>query len=615
MTSMPASRNARAMIFAPRSCPSRPGFATTTRILRALSAVASIGAQLIGSDTVRRVRTPLAALVAALALAIPASASAAVTISSFKVTPSTTAAGAHPDLTIDTAFALDPTSDDVKSVGVLLPQGLVGDPNAADRCSASAFAADTCPASTKVGTTTADVTATILLVEAPQTVTGDVYNLTPQGGEAARLGVVLRPSFPGAQKVFLQSGVVVGPQTNYGLQTVFDGLPRDSGGIETRVNSMKLVLAGKAAHGTFIQNPTSCREAKSTATVTSYDQASSPKSATSSFTPTACDKLPFAPRVSGSVGGAGQTKRGVSPTLTTVVSTNVGDSTPSRVQVVLPPSIAANLGQVSRQCVAEIFAAGGCPPEARVGSASASSPLLPRPLTGPVIFTSNAATGEPALAVVLGPPVPLTLIGAVQLLPGALTNTFDGIPDLPLTRFELTLDGGGGRNTGQLVNLADICRADTNLALKGELLAHSGKTSSVTGQLEPAGCESITVDAGPGKPKGKLTLRFRKKRGTLTASFRSPTKLKRVRLALPKSMRKPSKRGLRVKGGKGRVRGRTLTITTKKKAVSLRWKGLKPGRSLAKRLKKHPRLVFVARVTDASGKTTKLRLGVRPSVR
>src|SRR6059058_2184402 len=32
MTSIPASRSARAMIFAPRSCPSRPGFATTTRI-------------------------------------------------------------------------------------------------------------------------------------------------------------------------------------------------------------------------------------------------------------------------------------------------------------------------------------------------------------------------------------------------------------------------------------------------------------------------------------------------------------------------------------------------------------------------------------------------------
>src|SRR5215204_5809584 len=38
MTSIPASRRARAMILAPRSCPSKPGLATTTRILRAVAA-------------------------------------------------------------------------------------------------------------------------------------------------------------------------------------------------------------------------------------------------------------------------------------------------------------------------------------------------------------------------------------------------------------------------------------------------------------------------------------------------------------------------------------------------------------------------------------------------
>src|SRR5919202_2295863 len=35
MTSIPASRSARAMIFAPRSWPSSPAFAMTTRIFRA----------------------------------------------------------------------------------------------------------------------------------------------------------------------------------------------------------------------------------------------------------------------------------------------------------------------------------------------------------------------------------------------------------------------------------------------------------------------------------------------------------------------------------------------------------------------------------------------------
>src|SRR5919202_6234165 len=38
MTSMPASRSARAMILAPRSWPSRPGFATTTRIFLLMGA-------------------------------------------------------------------------------------------------------------------------------------------------------------------------------------------------------------------------------------------------------------------------------------------------------------------------------------------------------------------------------------------------------------------------------------------------------------------------------------------------------------------------------------------------------------------------------------------------
>src|SRR3954447_18680398 len=41
---MPASRRARAMIFAPRSCPSSPGLAITTRILWAIGAAVYGGA-------------------------------------------------------------------------------------------------------------------------------------------------------------------------------------------------------------------------------------------------------------------------------------------------------------------------------------------------------------------------------------------------------------------------------------------------------------------------------------------------------------------------------------------------------------------------------------------
>src|SRR5712691_13333086 len=60
MTSMPASRNARAMIFAPRSCPSRPGFAITTRIF--LATPRSLRPFGLALDTDERQR-PLGALV------------------------------------------------------------------------------------------------------------------------------------------------------------------------------------------------------------------------------------------------------------------------------------------------------------------------------------------------------------------------------------------------------------------------------------------------------------------------------------------------------------------------------------------------------------------------
>src|SRR4051794_27324415 len=61
MTSMPASRSARAMILAPRSWPSSPGLATTTRIFRP----SDIARQL----TLRQVNRPLVALLAVAAVA------------------------------------------------------------------------------------------------------------------------------------------------------------------------------------------------------------------------------------------------------------------------------------------------------------------------------------------------------------------------------------------------------------------------------------------------------------------------------------------------------------------------------------------------------------------
>src|SRR3981189_3703015 len=100
--------------------------------------------------TLRRAARALA-LGAVAAATFPAAASAAVSLTSFGVAASSTQAGGHPNLVVDTSLTSNPDTDDIKSLNVVLPQGLVGDPRSAGRCSQSAFLGDPCPADSKRG--------------------------------------------------------------------------------------------------------------------------------------------------------------------------------------------------------------------------------------------------------------------------------------------------------------------------------------------------------------------------------------------------------------------------------------------------------------------------------
>jgi hypothetical protein len=239
-----------------------------------------------------------------------------------------------------------------------------------------------------------------------------------------------------------------------------------------------------------------------------------------------------------------------------------------------------------------------------------------------VILTTDPLNGFPALAVQFGAPVPLTLFGDVVVVAGSVTTTFNGIPDLPLARFELTLDGGS--NTGQILNQLNLCRATTEqLTLRGQLTAHSGRTATASAPLDPVGCESTTANAGPSKPRGSLSLRFRRGLGTVTARFKPAAgapPLRRVRFVVPKTLGASAK-GLRVQAGglrSAKLRGRTLDILIGgggARSISIRWTGIKPGRALARKLKSRPPLTFVARLADRAGAASTLRLTVRPAVR
>jgi hypothetical protein len=74
---------------------------------------------------------PLAAA-ALMTLLLAAPAQAALNVSAFSMTPSTTEAGGHPDLTVSETF--DPPTSDIKQIALHLPAGLTANAHAALFC-------------------------------------------------------------------------------------------------------------------------------------------------------------------------------------------------------------------------------------------------------------------------------------------------------------------------------------------------------------------------------------------------------------------------------------------------------------------------------------------------
>ena len=137
---------------------------------------------------------------------------------------------------------MDFSGGQVKDLTIGLPPGVIGDPNATPLCTVAQLNADSCPANTVVGSVTATATITVVVLPVgPVTVNGTLYNLTPQPGEPARFGIVLRPlSLPAPlppilPNIILQSGVQLRP--DFGLNTVINNIPNTTSGLPTTINS------------------------------------------------------------------------------------------------------------------------------------------------------------------------------------------------------------------------------------------------------------------------------------------------------------------------------------------------------------------------------------------
>ena len=291
-----------------------------------------------------------------LTLFLPAIAQAQFDVPAFSVTPKSLQAGSHPDVTIHAEFT---GSEHVRDLTISLPPGLAGDPTSKPRCAQAAFQADNCPAATRVGTTSVRTVIPPLAI-LPITASGDVYNVVPAAGEPARLGVVVRP--PGASKVFIASPVRIRPADG-GLDSVITNMPSTVSvaglPVEMFIQAMDLTLSAP-----FASLPTACKpaQARVAAVLGGRDRR---LARGDPFTPTGCDKVPFAPRLEAAVDSTRM------PACSTVITVPRGHASTATAKVTLPRNIAINVATLNDVCTADEQAAGPCPARARVGSAVA----------------------------------------------------------------------------------------------------------------------------------------------------------------------------------------------------------------------------------------------------
>ncbi|HET8672867.1 MAG TPA: hypothetical protein VFL87_04465 [Thermoleophilaceae bacterium] len=556
----------------------------------------------------------IAAVTAALAL--PVAARADVTVTGFSVTPTTTAAGAHPDVTVHEAFSYSTGSDSVKKTLLHFPPGLLGNPQATALCPVADFQNDSCAANTQVGTTT--VTAAIggLLPAAQQ---GKIYNLVPDASHPAVLGIVVSTT---AGKIFLTSPISLRTATDFGIDSPVDNTPNTAGPLNTpiQITAVDLTLFGNppGGKGPFMSNPTSCKPATTTLDAVSWDAQDKTAHGTSTFTPTACDQLAFAPKLRASMGAPGATARGSRVPFQATITQAVGEASQLSAAVTLPTSLSSAVNSVSVLCTADQLAAAACPDGARIGTARIASPLLPLPVQGPVFAVLRPAQ-LPGVGVEFGGTLPFVLGGNAALAPGGrLQNVFNGLPDVPLTSFQLAIAGGPH---GLLAAGRDLCSGPVP-TVDGAFTGQNGASVTASAPVTVLGCGP----AAARKPRGSASLRgLLGRHPLLKLTLRKGSiPLRTVTVTLPKDIKVGNpRRGLRVTGASFRLSKRSVRLSRKGKLtlrlpsrgasrVSVRLGGgsIHASKRLKAKLRKHrsAKLRLIVRTVDKAGHRSTLHV-------
>jgi hypothetical protein len=322
---------------------------------------------------------------------------------------------------------------------------------AADKSGREEQASPSCPADTKIGTVHIGAGAG----PAPYYADGTAYLAGPYKSAPLSMAIVT-PAVAGPfdlGTVVTRVALRVNPATTR-ITAEADPIPSILKGIPLDVRSIDLALDKPE----FTRTGTSCDPLAVNGLMTStLGQGAGLESRSQLGN---CTNLPFGPSLS--VRLIGPTKRAKNPKLVANLNVKEGEADISSVSVLLARSSFLEQSHIKTVCTRVQFAAGAgngaeCPPGSIYGRAQATSPVLGYPLTGNVYLRSSSNKLPDLVVALNGPvyqPIAIELDGRIDSVKGAMRNSFETVPDAPVSSFRLELFGG---KRGLIVNSRNLC--------------------------------------------------------------------------------------------------------------------------------------------------------------
>jgi hypothetical protein len=387
-------------------------------------------------------------------------------------------AGAFTD--VDMNVVRSDGNQELKGLDVSLPPGLTAKLAGLRYCPDTAIAAassnsgaaeaasPSCPSDSLVGD------ASIASGSGPEPLHidgGKAFLAGPYNGAPLSLAVIT-PAMAGPfdlGTVVVRVALFVDPRTAQ-VRALTDPIPHIYGGAPLDIRS----VAVKIDRPGFALNPTGCDPSAFSGTLRgggadpTNPAAFTSLAVSSPYQAANCEALGFKPKLT--LRAFGSTRRTKNPKLRATLVARPGDANISRAAVTLPRALILDQASIQKVCTRVQFAAGACPSNSIYGFAEATTPLLDGPLKGPVYLRSSDNV-LPDLVAALHGQVDVELDGRTDTVKGRLRNTFDTVPDVPVSKFVLTIRGG--KKKGLLVNSKDLCTH--KWFSKIDLTAHNGK--------------------------------------------------------------------------------------------------------------------------------------------